>query len=111
MSSAKDWESRKLGASEEFAQAVSPEEDSTLDAALKDEQGTGFDEKRDIKNLYHKFRDGDHLTTSELEYIVDYMGKLEKLLTPLGPEFKIAAIYLLHMVIAAEEYLYHRRSR
>lgn len=32
--STENWESRKLGADEEFAQTVSPEEDAALDAAL-----------------------------------------------------------------------------
>lgn len=32
-----NWESRKLGADERYARAVSPEEDQKLNEALKDE--------------------------------------------------------------------------
>lgn len=46
----------------------------------------------DIKGLYQKHKNGDMLTNAELETLNWHMTEVEKLLSPLGAEFKFCWI-------------------
>lgn len=61
-----------------------------------------------IGEIYQKMRNGDSLTTPELEEFVDHMSELEELLRPLGPEFNIVRTHVIHEKHAAESFLFHR---
>ena len=62
----------------------------------------------DIKDIYQKMRNGDSLTTPELEQFVDHMDRLKELLIPLGPEFHIVCTHVIMEKAAAESFLFHR---
>lgn len=61
-----------------------------------------------IKEIYQKMRNGDSLTTPELQQFVEHMSKLEELLLPLGPEFTIVRIHVTREKQEAERFLFHR---